>query len=257
MSNLFRWPLSALAVWGGAWYLDMFLVDQGMQASVAMLFATCASVMAAAIAWHKGISQARAAALAMGFPISFWLMGTATLPAWAWLLPLILVIWIYPMRAWRDAPVFPTPLNALRDVPRWAVLPAQAKILDAGCGAGDGLKALRLAYVNAQWIGIEFSRPLSWLAKFRCPWAEVRCGDIWEDHWGAYDMVYLFQRPETMPRAVEKAKAEMKPGAWLVSLEFEAAELKPTATTEASPHRPVWLYQAPFAGQSQEKRFTK
>jgi SAM-dependent methyltransferase len=219
-----------------------------------MLFATFVGVSAAAIGWHRGISQARAAALAMGFPVSFWLLGMATLPAWVWLLPLVLIVWVYPMRAWRDAPVFPTPLNALRDVPRYAILPAQAKILDAGCGAGDGLKALRMAYVNAQWIGIEFSRPLSWLAKFRCPWAEVRCGDIWEDHWGAYDMVYLFQRPETMPRAVEKAKVEMKPGAWLVSLEFEAAELKPTATTEASPARTVWLYQAPFAGQSRVTR---
>ena len=254
MSNLIRWPLTALGVWGAAWYLFLFFTNQGVHSSVAMLFATMLGVMAAALGWHKGISQARAAALAMGFPVSFWLMGTASLPAWVWLLPLVLIIWIYPMRAWRDAPVFPTPLNALRDVPRHAILPAQAKILDAGCGAGDGLKALRLAYVNAQWIGIEFSRPLSWVAKFRCPWADVRCGDIWQDHWGAYDMVYLFQRPETMPRAVEKAKAEMKPGAWLVSLEFEAAELKPTAQTEASPNRPVWLYQAPFRGQSRETR---
>ena len=254
MSNLIRWPLTALAVWGAAWYLFLFFTNQGVHSSVAMLFATMLGVMAAALGWHKGISQARAAALAMGFPVSFWLMGTASFPAWVWLLPLILIIWIYPMRAWRDAPVFPTPLNALRDVPRYAILPAQAKILDAGCGAGDGLKALRLAYVNAQWIGIEFSRPLSWVAKFRCPWADVRCGDIWQDHWGAYDMVYLFQRPETMPRAVEKAKAEMKPGAWLVSLEFEAAELKPTAQTEASPNRPVWMYQVPFTGQSRETR---
>jgi SAM-dependent methyltransferase len=246
--------LTALGVWGAAWYVYIFLVEQGMHSSVAMLFATFVGVSAAAMGWHRGISQARAAALAMGFPLSFWLLGTASLPAWVWLLPLLLIIWIYPMRAWRDAPVFPTPLNALRDVPRFAILPAQAKILDAGCGAGDGLKALREAYINAQWIGIEFSRPLSWVAKFRCPWAEVRCGDIWEDHWGAYDMVYLFQRPETMPRAVEKARAEMKPGAWLVSLEFEAAELKATATTEASPNRPVWLYQAPFAGQSRVTR---
>jgi SAM-dependent methyltransferase len=254
LSNLIRWPLTALGVWGAAWYVYIFLVEQGMHSSVAMLFATLVGVSAAAMGWHRGMSQARAAALAMGFPVSFWLLGTASLPAWVWLLPLVLIVWIYPLRAWRDAPVFPTPLNALRDVPRFAILPAQAKILDAGCGAGDGLKALREAYINAQWIGIEFSRPLSWVAKFRCPWAEVRCGDIWEDHWGAYDMVYLFQRPETMPRAVEKAKAEMKPGAWLVSLEFEAADLKPTATTEASPHRPVWLYQAPFAGQSRVTR---
>ena len=241
----------ALGVWGAAWYVYIFLVEQGMHSSVAMLFSTFVGVSAAALGWHKGISQARAAALAMGFPVSFWLLGMGAIPSWVWLLPLALIVWIYPMRAWRDAPVFPTPLNALRDVPRYAILPAQAKILDAGCGAGDGLKALRVAYVNAQWIGIEFSRPLSWVAKLRCPWAEIRCGDIWEDDWGAYDMVYLFQRPETMPRAVEKARSELKPGAWLVSLEFEAAELKPKAVTEASPDRPVWMYQAPLetAGQ--------
>jgi hypothetical protein len=66
-------------------------------------------------------------------------------------------------------------------------------------------------------------------------------------------MVYLFQRPETMPRAVEKAKAEMKPGAWLVSLEFEAADLLATASPEASPGRPVWLYQAPFKPKLQKR----
>jgi hypothetical protein len=60
-------------------------------------------------------------------------------------------------------------------------------------------------------------------------------------------MVYLFQRPETMPRAVAKAQAEMKPGAWLVSLEFDAKDLQPTAVAQASPDRPVWLYQSPFS----------
>jgi trans-aconitate methyltransferase len=149
------------------------------------------------------------------------------------------------VKAWRDAPVFPTPLQALKAVPVHAPLPAGARILDAGCGAGDGLKALRLAYPEAHCMGLEFSRPLSWVARVRCPWAQVRCADIWLDNWGNYDMVYLFQRPETMPRAVAKAQSEMKAGSWLVSLEFEARELKPTAVVEASPGRPVWLYQWP------------
>jgi len=247
LSDLIRWPLTALAVWAASWFFYGYLLQQGTAPSLAMLLATAAGVLAAAVAWMRGISQARAVALALGFPVSLWLIGNADFTAWVWLAPLGLVIWIYPMHAWRDAPVFPTPLNALRDLPQWASLPAQARILDAGCGVGDGLKALRLAYPHAKWIGIEFSRPLSWVARIRCPWAEVRFGDIWQDDWGAYDMVYLFQRPETMPRAVEKAKAEMKSGAWLVSLEFEAAQLKPNAVTQASPDRPVWLYQAPFA----------
>jgi hypothetical protein len=59
-------------------------------------------------------------------------------------------------------------------------------------------------------------------------------------------MVYLFQRPETMPRAVEKASAELRPGAWLASLEFPAKELQPTAVLQNEDGKPVWLYRAPF-----------
>jgi hypothetical protein len=59
-------------------------------------------------------------------------------------------------------------------------------------------------------------------------------------------MVYLFQRPESMPRAVEKAEAELRRGAWLVSLEFEARELMPDAMVDSRNGRPVWLYQVPF-----------
>jgi hypothetical protein len=69
---------------------------------------------------------------------------------------------------------------------------------------------------------------------------------MWRDDWGRYDMVYLFQRPETMPRAVDKANAEMKPGSYLVSLEFVAQELKPEAVLDTLPDKPVWIYRAPF-----------
>jgi hypothetical protein len=58
-------------------------------------------------------------------------------------------------------------------------------------------------------------------------------------------MVYLFQRPESMPRAVAKAQAEMKPGSWLVSLEFEALAWKPSARLETVASKPVWLYKMP------------
>jgi len=246
LSNLMRWPISALVVWGLAWVFYTMMLSQGASPMAAMLLPSLAALTASAVAWIRGVSKARLVALALGFPVSLWLSGTASLPAWVWLLPLALALLIYPVHAWRDAPVFPTPLHALKDLPPCAPLPPQALILDAGCGAGDGLKALRLAYPQARWVGIEFSWPLRFVAQLRCPWARVRHGDIWLDHWGAYDMVYLFQRPETMPRAVAKAKAEMKPGAWLVSLEFAAHELKPTAVVYASADRPVWLYQVPL-----------
>jgi len=49
-----------------------------------------------------------------------------------------------------------------------------------------------------------------------------------------------------MERAALKASQELKRGAWLISLEFEAKDLIPTAVGQASENRPVWMYQQPF-----------
>lgn len=241
MSKLLKWPMPALLVWGGAWVLYQFLSDS--LPPLAAMALTSAVAMALSVV---GGTRARRWALALGFPVSLWLSGAASMPAWGWLVPLGLALLIYPVHAWHDAPIFPTPLNALRDLPTAAPLPAGAVLLDAGCGVGDGLRALRLAYPQATWCGIEFSWPLRFVAALRCPWARIWHGDIWQADWSGYDLVYVFQRPETMPHAVAKARADMKPGAWLVSLEFEATELAPTAVVQASADRPVWLYQAPF-----------
>jgi trans-aconitate methyltransferase len=126
-------------------------------------------------------------------------------------------------------------------------LPAGATVLDAGCGLGHGLQALRLAYPAAELHGLEWSWPLRWLCALRCPWARVRRGDIWKADWSAYDMVYLFQRPESMGRAVDKARAELRPGAWLVSLEFEAPQAITSASWRTPGGKMVWLYRAPLS----------
>ena len=80
----------------------------------------------------------------------------------------------------------------------------------------------------------------------RLPWARITRGDIWAADWSGYHMVYLFQRPESMPRASQKAQQELRAGAWLASLDFEAAELIPTARYTAPNGKTVWLYRAPF-----------
>ncbi len=185
-----------------------------------------------------------------GFPVSLFLTMPAlgAVPAWAWLVPLAGLLLIYPVNAWRDAPLFPTPLDALLDAPQRAPLVAGSRILDAGCGLGHGLLALRLAYPQARLEGIEYALPLRMLCALRCPWARVRQGDFWRVDWSVYSMVYLFQRPESMDRAVEKA-AELPAGAWLVSLEFEATQLQPTAKYRTAGGKMVWLYQAPFMHQ--------
>ena len=237
-----RWPLPALLAWAGAWVLFVALQALGSPALLALLAATVLGVVFSILAgtWWRRV------ATGLGFPLSLALSGAVALPGWAWLLPLALLLLIYPLNAWHDAPLFPTPAHALRDLVAKVPLPKDALVLDAGCGLGDGLKALREAYPAAALHGLEWSWLLRGLCALRCPWARIRQGDIWQADWQPYAMVYLFQRPESMPRAVEKAMAELKPGAWLASLEFEARSLQAQATFVCPDGRPVWLYRAPF-----------
>jgi SAM-dependent methyltransferase len=235
------WPLPAIAGWALAWASFVVLVRSGAPAPLGFALATAAGA-AAALA---GATRWRRLFIAAGFPLSVAVAGAATLPAWTWLVPLALLALLYPARAWRDAPLFPTPVGALDGLADAAPLPAGATLLDAGCGAGDGLLALRRAYPGARIAGVEWSWPLALLCRLRCRFAQVRRGDLWASDWSGCDLVYLFQRPESMPRAVAKARRELRPGAWLASLEFEAPGLRPVRVLRGGA-KPVWLYRAPF-----------
>ena len=235
------WPAPALIAWAGAWALHALLLPRA--GPLAALLAGCALGTLASL-W--GTRWWRRVLIALGFPLSLALTGAAALPAWAWLIPLALLLAVYPLNAWRDAPLFPTPAGALQGLETIAPLPPEARVLDAGCGLGDGLRALRQAYPLARLDGLERSWPLRWLCALRCPWARVRQGDIWLADWSSYQLVYLFQRPESMTRALVKA-GEMAPGSWLVSLEFPLPGVAPQAHWPVHEGgRMVWVYCLPL-----------
>ncbi|WP_082542122.1 MULTISPECIES: class I SAM-dependent methyltransferase [unclassified Rhizobacter] len=247
------WPLPALLAWSLAWALFLALRRTAVPPGVALLLATALGGLLALLPIVAGTSWRRIF-VALGFPLSLLASGVASaLPAWTWLLPMGALISLYPVHAWRDAPVFPTPRGALRGLSELVPLPAGARVLDAGCGLGDGLRELHAAYPHAMLDGIEWSWPVRLLCGLRCRLlripARVTRGDIWKADWSGYELVYLFQRPESMPRAVAKARQELRPGAWMASLEFEALELRPVARHLCPDGRPVWLYQVPFKGR--------
>lgn len=237
------WPLPALVAWAAAW--AAFLALNALRAPA--LGAMAAGCVVGLAALPLGATPTRRLLIGGGFPASLLASGLAAgLPSWAWLPPLAALLLAYPMRAWRDAPLFPTPTGALDGLPALVPLAPGAEVLDAGCGLGHGLAALRRAYPQARFSGVEHSWPIALLARLRCPWARVRRGDMWAPSWQPYAMVYLFQRPESLPRAIDKARAELADGAWLASLEFEATGLKPQAVLHTDSGRPVWLYRTPF-----------
>lgn len=240
------WPLPALLVWALAWGLCLTLRQSQAPVWAALGLPTALGLVLAQ--WPAlAATRWRAVFVAAGFPLSALLLallsGTVGAAGWVWLLPLALLLLAYPVRAWRDAPLFPTPAGALSELARHAPLGPQAQVLDAGCGLGDGLRELRAAYPQADLHGIEWSWPWALACRVRCPWATVRRGDLWAQDWAPFDLVYLFQRPESMPQAVDKARRELRAGAWLVSLEFQAPGLAPVASISLSPQRRLWLYR--------------
>ena len=236
------WPLPALLVWLGAWAVYGVLMTWGADSGRALL----AAVLAGAVcAWLQPVPWRRLL-MAVGFPLSWALsQGVADVPAGLWLGVAFMVLVLYPPSTWGDAPLFPTPTDALDGLRDVAPLPPMARILDVGSGVGDGLKALEQAYPDARLMGVERSWPLVWLSRLRCPSARIRQGDMWRHSWADADLVYVFQRPETMAPAMAKARAEMSPGAWLASLEFAVPDEPPTATWTCPDGRSVWLYQMP------------
>jgi len=243
------WPLPALLAWLGAWALALGLLRAGWPAGTAWAAGAAAGVLVALAMRRTGAW--RRVLVAAGFPSSALASGLAAgAPAWSWLLPLALGLAAYPLRAWRDAPLFPTPADALVGLDRLAPLAPGARVLDAGCGLGHGLAALRRVYPQARLEGVEWSWPLRLAAGWRCPWARVRRGDLWAGDWSGLDLVYLFQRPESMARAHAKACAEMAPGTWLASLDFAVPEVAPAAVLRAPGRQPVWLYRMPGRGDA-------
>ncbi len=255
LARRLRWPAPALLGWLAAWLLTAGL--RGLGASPWLALATgMVAAAALALAW-PGLSGWRRLILGSGFPVAMLGSGLAQgVPAWAWLLPLGLLLVAYPLKAWRDAPLFPTPPQALQGLARLVPLGdrgAGARVLDAGCGLGQGLQALHAEYPRARLAGTEWSWPLALATRWRCRFATVRRGDLWADDWSQLDLVYLFQRPESMPRAWAKACAEMAPGTWLVSLDFAVPGVAPARVLRRPGAQPVWVYRIenkPYRGAS-------
>lgn len=233
------WPLPALLAWALAWSLWITATSNGLPAAAGFVLATLSAglfAIGARTRWRLLMTLG-------GFPLSLALSGLAQgVAAALWLLPLALLAAAYPLRAWRDAPLFPTEADALEGLETLVPLPPMARVLDAGCGLGHGLQALQKVWPDTRMEGIEWSWPIRLAAGLRCPWARIRQGDMWAASWAEHDLVYLFQRPESMNRAAEKALAEMRPGSWLVSLEFDVPGMRPHARLQNEGHRPVWIY---------------
>ena len=197
LERLLPWPLPALLAWAGGWAAATAARSTG--AGWDLLVGTAVAATLALVS--DGLR--RRAIAALGFPLSALVLAGpgSAMPAPVWLAALLPLALVYPLRAWRDAPFFPTPARALQGLDA-VVSPAPDRVLDAGCGLGHGLVALQRVWPQAQLHGLEWSWPMAGLAARRVPGAQVARADMWVRNWAEFDLVYLFQRPESMARSI-------------------------------------------------------
>src|SRR5687767_8190230 len=105
------WPLPALATWAASW--AVFIVAMRWMKLPIVVALLLAAGLAIAFSLRED-ARWRRLFVAWGFPMSLGASGlVGELPGWIWLMPLLLLAVVYPIRSWRDAPLFPTPEDAL------------------------------------------------------------------------------------------------------------------------------------------------
>lgn len=113
-------------------------------------------------------------------------------------------------------------------------------------GAGDGRVVALAARLGLSAVGYEIN-PLLVLAA----WARlaasglwgpgrIKAGDLWRADLSAADVVFIYGMPHLMRRFEAKLRAELKPGARVVSVDYRLPGWQPVRSI-----RDVYLYRVP------------
>jgi hypothetical protein len=166
------------------------------------------------------------------------------LPPWIWLVGFLFLLLVFWRTNSSRVPLYLTNPKSSDAIVR--LLPSSpCRIIDLGCGDGALLRYLARARPDCFFVGLEHA-PLTWA----WAWLSVRgmkniriCrSNFWAHPLGDYALVYAFLSPIPMERLWTKARAEMSPGARLISNSFAVPGIAPHSHVEVPDRRRTQLH---------------
>lgn len=158
------------------------------------------------------------------FPLLLVLAALHPLPSQWYLFAFLIFALLYWSTFRTQVPYYPSKKSLL--MPIQALLPAVqgSRFVDLGSGMGGLLMQLAKLNPEGQFIGVEIA-PLPWLiSRLRAFLSSSKVkfvlGNYNRQDLQQFDVVFCYLSPAAMPSIWEKARAEMKPGALLLSYEF-------------------------------------
>lgn len=221
--------VKALVAQAVGWALAVALVRLGavVWGGGAMLAAQAAGAVAVAVGlrsapWWWSIH-------AVFSPLAWWASrGGAVAPAW-WLAGFTVLALFYWSTARSQVPLYLSSRAAV--VALAGRLPTRGlRVLDLGSGTGTVVCALARLRPQDAVVGVESAPALVAISRWRTRGldnAEIVAGDFLALDWSGFDVVYAFLSPAPMEAVWEKARRELKPGAWLVSNSFAVPGAEP------------------------------
>lgn len=244
--SLFGAPaVQALIIQGVAFVLVLLLLMAGLGELTGIqtvpVAALLQGVMAAAITRWRRLAPWWLL-IQLLFPPALIALHSLHLPPTLFLAAFVFLLVLYWSTFRTQVPFYPSRPVTWQAVAELLPPDRAIRFVDIGSGLGGLILNLARRRPDSVFIGIEIA-PLPWLvsllrARIGRSSGHFICGDYERLDLADFDVVFAYLSPAAMPALWDKARAEMHPGALLLSFEFPIPDIKPDSITKSDPDTP-------------------
>lgn len=165
------------------------------------------------------------------------------LPSWVFLAAFVVLLGMFWATLFTRVPLYLSSAAIRQSVAELLPKDRPVNFVDVGSGLGGVVINLASRRPDCRFTGIELA-PVPWLiSRIRAGLQRGQCrfirGDYAKLDLANYDVVFAYLSPVVMDELWRKAKAEMRPGALLLSCEFPISGVEPDLVLHPNPGRAI------------------